>query len=317
MATRSQNRDEIMHTYKPPRPAAANMLYHVLSIPLELADKLLVDPMILALGYFVWLVKTPQAEGVQLVPGAEAHRCIQGREQMETRVTVSLHLCTAESDALSLISVQLDSHSTVASTAPSAPERSLYILSRPGVAQTLRTLRLPLNEISEQSADVIEASFRVQTQPLFPRTFDLVVSGGGLCGFYGGTMTSVLGSLKRRGVLQVNKLYGVSSGALVCACYLGCESGFTKPTDIYRCYQIFAGSSWISQGMRQFLDEVLPPNVHKVADGRMFITVTEYRSGCLPRRRTVSSFPTRNFFLDTILASSILPPVTLDHLYRP
>merc|ERR1712060_1026130 len=49
----------------------------------------------------------------------------------------------------------------------------------------------------------------------------------------------------------------------------------------------------------------------------MGITVTEFGSGCLPRRRTVGRFPSRNFLLDTIMASSTLPPVTLEHLYCP
>ena len=198
--------------------------------------------------------------------------------------------------------------------------RSIILGSHPekGIPRELRTLRLPLNELSELSADAIAGATKEAVSPLFPRKFDLVCSGGGLCAFYGGMVSSVLGSLKRRGVLSVDKLYGVSSGALVCACYLGCECGFTKPVDIYRCYQIFVQGTWLSISMRQFLDEVLPPDVHERASGRMHVTVLEFRRDrLLPRQRNISWWATRDDFLDTIMASTVIPHVTFPHFFRP
>jgi hypothetical protein len=99
----------------------------------------------------------------------------------------------------------------------------------------LSSLHLPLDACSEAAADAIEAS----ELRFHPKRFDLVVSGGGLAAFYGGAVSSVLGTLAHRKVLQVGSLHGVSSGALVCATFLGCESGLTKLSSIYRCHEIF------------------------------------------------------------------------------
>ena len=99
------------------------------------------------------------------------------------------------------------------------------------------SLHLPLDACSDAAADAIEAS----THRSHPRAFDLVVSGGGLAAFYGGAVSSVLATLARRGVLEVGSLHGVSSGALVCATFLGCEAGHTKLSDMYRCHDIFMG----------------------------------------------------------------------------
>ena len=99
------------------------------------------------------------------------------------------------------------------------------------------SLHLPLDACSDAAADAIEAS----AHRSHPRAFDLVVSGGGLAAFYGGAVSSVLATLARRGVLEVGSLHGVSSGALVCATFLGCEAGHTKLSDMYRCHDIFMG----------------------------------------------------------------------------
>ena len=70
----------------------------------------------------------------------------------------------------------------------------------------------------------------------------------------------------------------------MCATFLGCEAGFTKLSDMYRCLDIFMGwhegrqerrRPWLSYGMRQFLDEALPPDIHERATGRMHVTVSE------------------------------------------
>ena len=177
--------------------------------------------------------------------------------------------------------------------------RSYRALSTPSAK-----LHLPLNECSDLAASAIEAASTSQ----FPSQFDLVVSGGGLAAFYGGAVSSVLATLQRRGVLQVGSLHGVSSGALVCATYLGCEAGFTKLEDLYRCHEIFAHETrWLSYGMRKFLDECLPPDIHHRANGRMHVTVSEVlaRNHRLPRKRVISEFSSRVELLDAVMASTM------------
>ena len=188
------------------------------------------------------------------------------------------------------------------------------------------SLRLPIDACSDAAADAIEAS----AHRSHPHAFDLVVSGGGLAAFYGGAVSSVLATLARRGVLEVGSLHGVSSGALVCATFLGCEAGFTKLSDMYRCHDIFMGLQeglqerrrpWLSYGMRQFLDESLPPDIHERATGRMHVTVSELlapqegkaRRNLWPRKRVISDFPTREALLDTVMASTIIPGITAPH----
>jgi len=180
------------------------------------------------------------------------------------------------------------------------------VLPQPNVLTN--PLHLPLNQCSDAAADAICAS----ESRAFPEHFDLVATGGGLAGFYGGAVSSVLATLKRRGVLQVGELYGVSSGALVCATYLGCESGFMKLEDVYRCHECFVQGKWLSYAMRQFLDECLPPDVHERASGRMHVTVSEMLSAehLLPRKRVISQFDSRPDFLDAVMASTIIPGIT-------
>jgi len=184
--------------------------------------------------------------------------------------------------------------------------------------RVMSTLRLPLNACSAAAADAIEKCDR----RAFPAEFDLAVSGGGLIAFYGGAVSSVLGTLARRGVLRVGRLHGVSSGSLVCATYLGVESGFTEMEDVYRCYQLFARSRTalgLSAAMRQFLDECLPPDIHERASGRMHVTVTELapERWYWPRRRVISSFASRDDFLDAVMASTIIPGLTSPHPHQP
>jgi len=181
------------------------------------------------------------------------------------------------------------------------------------LSNSLSTMRLPLDACSTAAADAIEAT---GLGPTVPATFDLVCSGGGLIAFYGGAVSSVLGTLARRGVLRVGQLHGCSSGALICATYLGVEAGYTKLEDIYRCYHIFARARWLSPAMRQFLDECLPADIHERASGRMHITVTEIGHSLLPTRRTISKFATRDDLLDVIMASTIIPGITNPSLHR-
>ena len=190
----------------------------------------------------------------------------------------------------------------------STRQRPPYYTVAPRPTVLTNPLHLPLNQCSDAAADAVCAS----ESQVFPEHFDLVATGGGLAGFYGGAVTSVLATLKRRGVLQVGQLYGVSSGALVCATYLGCESGFTKLEDVYRCHECFVHGKWLSYAMRQFLDECLPPDVHERASGRMHVTVSEMLAPehLLPRKRVISHFDSRPEFLDAVMASTIIPGIT-------
>ena len=183
------------------------------------------------------------------------------------------------------------------------------------IRANMSTPRLPLDASSIAAADAIEASDR----RTFPSSFDLIASGGGLMAFYGGAVSSVLGTLARRGVLRIESLHGVSSGALVCATFLGVECGYTKLDDVYRCYQLFGHARWLSPAMRSFLDECLPPDVHTRATGRVHITVTEIGpdNTYVPTRRVVSDFPSRAAFLDAVMASTIIPGLTCAHLHQP
>ena len=130
--------------------------------------------------------------------------------------------------------------------------------------------------------------------------------------------SSVLGTLARRGVLQVKQLHGVSSGALCVATYLGVESGYTRMEDVYRCYQLFQRARWLSGEMRAFLDQCLPPDVHLRASGRAHITVTELapHNWYVPTRRVIHDFPTRDDFLDAVFAPPS-SPASWPRLHRP
>lgn len=186
--------------------------------------------------------------------------------------------------------------------------------AKKGIHTTLHTLRLPLNASSIAAAAVIAGSPR----RCIPTTFNFVCSGGGLMAFYGGAVASVLGSLHRDGVLKVDQLHGVSCGALVCCCLLSVEANYMKLECVYRCYQLFVQGVWLSYSMRQFLDEFLPPDIHERATGRLHVTVSEFSVGCgMPRRRTVSIFPTRAHLLDTVMASTIIPGLTAPRMHRP
>lgn len=180
------------------------------------------------------------------------------------------------------------------------------------VARTANEFCLPLRDMCRAAEDAISSAHVEEGGDL-----DVVVSGGGTAAFYGGILCPVLASLQSRGIVRLRKLHGVSSGALTCALIIGCESGVTQPDDIYKCSRIFANSRYLSTGARVFLDSVLPDDIHERASNRMHVRLTELRSGRWPRKRIISQYPSRDFFLDVVMASCTLPGVTAARAYRP
>ena len=84
----------------------------------------------------------------------------------------------------------------------------------------------------------------------------------------------------------------MSSGALVCATFLGCEAGFTKLSDMYRCHEIFVHRRpWLSYAMRQFLDESLPLDIHENATARPALPAATPRGACPHRLQSDVSSP--------------------------
>ncbi|RVE55621.1 hypothetical protein OJAV_G00234430 [Oryzias javanicus] len=136
------------------------------------------------------------------------------------------------------------------------------------------------------------------------------------CGFMGIYHLGVAGALLRHGDRLLGSLRacaGASAGALVAAALVTapdklevCKDFTLRFADSVRRRRFGAvtpGYDFMLE-LREGVEEVLPADAHRLATGRLFVSVTHAQSG---RNRTVSSFGSREELVKVLLASSFVP----------
>ncbi|KAJ7319628.1 hypothetical protein JRQ81_019139 [Phrynocephalus forsythii] len=136
------------------------------------------------------------------------------------------------------------------------------------------------------------------------------------CGFLGIYHLGAASALYRHGkkLLKVVKAFaGASSGSLIATVLL------TVPENIEDCTNItyeFAedtrklyfgaltpGYDFMAK-LRGFIDSILPPNAHEIAENRLFVSVTSVKNG---KNHLLSNFASREDLVQVLLASSFIP----------
>jgi predicted acylesterase/phospholipase RssA len=149
-----------------------------------------------------------------------------------------------------------------------------------------------------------------------PRDIDIVISGGGLKGYFvTGCSHVLLHELKKHDVV-VQRIAGASAGAW---CGLFMLTGF--PTKSWlETYYLFRDRP--DMFMHEAYDDLwswisaqLPDDAWSICSGRLFISITEITMFGL-KNRVVSEFSSNRDIFDACLASSTVPFITLPTICR-
>jgi len=143
---------------------------------------------------------------------------------------------------------------------------------------------------------------------------DVACGGGGFRGQYTGGVLSVLKALERRGALRIHRYSGASIGAAAATCFAAegdFENYFRAP---YGWQALYTGHFWRGYPtFRAMMEAVLPHNAHRLASGRVFVSVTTLTPQ--PSNVMVSDFRDRKELLDSLCASGTIPLLTGNPLF--
>jgi hypothetical protein len=136
---------------------------------------------------------------------------------------------------------------------------------------------------------------------------NVAISGGGIA-----SMTYVKVFETMRLFWRVEKAIGVSAGAIACACML-CYVQFDAFMDSYErvllpAYEAAEGD--LLAAVRLLLEAVLPEDAHVTCTDRLTVITTRVSRGRVVHREYTSTFPSRRFLINTLLASSRVPFIT-------
>jgi hypothetical protein len=146
-----------------------------------------------------------------------------------------------------------------------------------------------------------------------------VAFGGAFFGwpYYAG----VAAYLQAHAGLQIDRIYGTSSGAVVAA-MLACGLDLTEGLEMGLRADLLANGGRRTPFFRPqgflvphlaALDQALPEDAHLRASGRLFVTVRRVRTW---ERFTVSEFPTRAALLDALVSAVAVPGLTVRLMHR-
>lgn len=123
-----------------------------------------------------------------------------------------------------------------------------------------------------------------------PLDVDVVVSGGGMKGYYVVGAWSVLRHLIKKGVIRVRRWAGASVGACS-AMYMCCDVEPLRWAATYfecRAYLIGTGGS-VTQSFNEVSHRILPDNAAELCSGKVFVSIT-HMTLTGPKNVVVSDF---------------------------
>lgn len=147
----------------------------------------------------------------------------------------------------------------------------------------------------------------------FPEYINILLSGGGLSSFYHISILKYLDELIRENKIKtkINKIYGVSGGALMGALYL---SG----VDINMFSKEYNEIKATKQGValtdiaREMMVKHIPDDSHIKCSGRLTIFVYEIESYKSHIRRTINTYDSKEELINIVLASCTISYLTHD-----
>ncbi|XP_076435579.1 patatin-like phospholipase domain-containing protein 4 isoform X2 [Babylonia areolata] len=138
------------------------------------------------------------------------------------------------------------------------------------------------------------------------------------CGFLGVYHLGVLSSLLKHGpqfMATVDRVAGASAGALAAALMVTCptlqhvQTAKAKGMSMARRIRskplgAFTPGYQVTDDVDSLLNEMLPPQAHKLAEGRLFVSLTNVPSG---HNEVVSRFDSRQDLIQVLSASCHIP----------
>jgi len=140
---------------------------------------------------------------------------------------------------------------------------------------------------------------------------DVVISGGGLRGYYATGVASVLRELRDRFGWQFKRFSGASAGAW-CAVFLACGLDIVDWVETFYHTKLHSekGGLKLLDAYHCFLDSMmlvaLPEDAHVICSGRVHISITIIDKGGI-RNMIVSDFHSKQDLVEACMASSNIP----------
>lgn len=138
-----------------------------------------------------------------------------------------------------------------------------------------------------------------------PKTLDLILEGGAMNGAYEAGVLCYLRELEKQGKTKINRISGVSCGALIATMFL------TSQLDSLDEFYKELSSSLLATGRFKNLEELIKKLVLNITDeqmsnlqNRLFITYIELNS---QKRCTKSTFESKNELIECLRKTSFLP----------
>jgi len=242
----------------------------------------------------VWLCNIIKFDG-HCIMRMQNSQCSLGCNQADDTSTISCHGETMPSRAKA---VQQDK------------QRAQWCKAFQQVLQQSSTLKFtrPLCERADKLAH--ELILRYGRQKLEALQLDVVIGGGGWRGQYAGGAVSIFQALEKLQLRVVPRYSGASIGAITAA-YFASASGYSDYIASHNAWQALWKPSRCWRGkhvLRAMLDGALPPDAHKLCNGRVFINISVL--GFPPSGVLVDKFDEREDLVEALVASASLPGLT-------
>jgi hypothetical protein len=145
-----------------------------------------------------------------------------------------------------------------------------------------------------------------------PRTeIDIVISGGGLKGYFMTGCSAVLKHELKKQNISIRRIAGASAGAW-CGLFMLTDFSTANWLETYYLSQerLHLTMHESYNEMWPWIESHLPENAYQICSGRLFISVTEV-TWCGFRNRIISEFSSNRDLFDACLASSTVPYISL------
>mmetsp|Transcript_11205 Transcript_11205/g.19148 ORF Transcript_11205/g.19148 Transcript_11205/m.19148 type:complete len:379 (-) Transcript_11205:103-1239(-) len=139
---------------------------------------------------------------------------------------------------------------------------------------------------------------------------DVVISGGGMKGFFSVGCWSVLKTLIEKKQISVKRWAGTSVGA-GCVAYMCCGIDPVLWSNTYWRTRRLIRSDGVTivESFKILSDEVLPDNAHELCSGKVFISIT-LLTVFGPKNIIVSKFHSKSDLIEAVTASCSIPFMT-------
>ena len=145
---------------------------------------------------------------------------------------------------------------------------------------------------------------------------DIVISGGGLKGYFMAGCSSILLSELKKNRVNISRISGASAGAWA-AMFMLCGIDTDKWIETYHACRENPGKTLHEtyEKIRWSIDESLPKNAYQICTNKLFISVT-YLTIYGPKNRMISEFFSNEDLLQCCFASSTIPYLTERNGFR-